>query len=261
MAEVGSPPAGWYVDPSGAYRARYWDGQAWTEHVCDDVPSPACTPREAAGERVVPHPAAATVAGVAQALAAVAGDEPTGHDSPLATNAHAPVSAGQASLALLPEPEPDEPPPAARRRPPAKVGIGGVVVLAGALGLVVGSFMAWMHIRGPAVGYSTSRTGVDLGDGRVTIVLGAVLAALAAIIVTGRFARLGGAKTAAMGALVAGAAAVTITAVDIADVVDRSERFQVALGAVTDVGAGLWLGFVGSLLVIGGGLLAFANRS
>jgi hypothetical protein len=25
------PPAGWYPDPNGAN--RYWDGQAWTEHV------------------------------------------------------------------------------------------------------------------------------------------------------------------------------------------------------------------------------------
>lgn len=25
------PPAGWYSDPSGQARLRYWDGQAWTE--------------------------------------------------------------------------------------------------------------------------------------------------------------------------------------------------------------------------------------
>ena len=25
-------PAGWYNDPSGIARARYWDGEAWTEH-------------------------------------------------------------------------------------------------------------------------------------------------------------------------------------------------------------------------------------
>jgi putative membrane protein len=25
-------PAGWYPDPSGRYRSRYWDGTAWTDH-------------------------------------------------------------------------------------------------------------------------------------------------------------------------------------------------------------------------------------
>ena len=27
------PPADWYPDPSGRHEHRYWDGQAWTEHV------------------------------------------------------------------------------------------------------------------------------------------------------------------------------------------------------------------------------------
>jgi hypothetical protein len=31
--DVNSPPAGWYVDPSGQYEFRYWDGEAWTDHV------------------------------------------------------------------------------------------------------------------------------------------------------------------------------------------------------------------------------------
>jgi uncharacterized RDD family membrane protein YckC len=26
------PPAGWYADPHGQARLRYWDGQRWTEH-------------------------------------------------------------------------------------------------------------------------------------------------------------------------------------------------------------------------------------
>jgi hypothetical protein len=32
-APESSVPAGWYADPSGRYELRYWDGNAWTEHV------------------------------------------------------------------------------------------------------------------------------------------------------------------------------------------------------------------------------------
>ncbi len=27
------PPAGWHPDPHGRYELRYWDGNAWSEHV------------------------------------------------------------------------------------------------------------------------------------------------------------------------------------------------------------------------------------
>jgi hypothetical protein len=27
------PPPGWYADPSGQARVRYWDGAAWTSHI------------------------------------------------------------------------------------------------------------------------------------------------------------------------------------------------------------------------------------
>lgn len=26
-------PAGWYVDPSGRFDSRWWDGRAWDRHV------------------------------------------------------------------------------------------------------------------------------------------------------------------------------------------------------------------------------------
>lgn len=36
----GTPSAGWYVDPSGRHRSRWWDGARWTEQVDDEaVPS------------------------------------------------------------------------------------------------------------------------------------------------------------------------------------------------------------------------------
>lgn len=32
-AAASGVPAGWYADPSGRFELRYWDGNAWTEHV------------------------------------------------------------------------------------------------------------------------------------------------------------------------------------------------------------------------------------
>ncbi len=34
-AAVSTPsvPSGWYADPAGRFELRYWDGNAWTEHV------------------------------------------------------------------------------------------------------------------------------------------------------------------------------------------------------------------------------------
>jgi Protein of unknown function (DUF2510) len=32
-----SPPAGWYADPSGDARQRWWDGTVWTEHLTEEA--------------------------------------------------------------------------------------------------------------------------------------------------------------------------------------------------------------------------------
>ena len=29
------PPSGWFPDPGGRHEHRYWDGNAWTDHVAD----------------------------------------------------------------------------------------------------------------------------------------------------------------------------------------------------------------------------------
>jgi uncharacterized protein YxjI len=34
------PPPGWYPDPAGGAGTRWWDGQAWTEHVQQPAPPP-----------------------------------------------------------------------------------------------------------------------------------------------------------------------------------------------------------------------------
>ena len=38
--ELPLPPAGWYPDPSGGHRRRYWDGSAWTDHVAEPGSAP-----------------------------------------------------------------------------------------------------------------------------------------------------------------------------------------------------------------------------
>jgi hypothetical protein len=141
-----------------------------------------------------------------------------------------------------------------------KVVVGAWMVIGGAAALVLGSTMPWMHVRGPRVSDATTASGMNIGDGRITVVLAMLLAVLAAGILTGRMQRIGGTKVAAMGVLVAGAAAVAVTAVDIADVADRASRLGVPAGAVTSVGSGLWLCFLGGVLAVAGGLMAFANR-
>ena len=369
MATIGSPPSGWYTDPSGQHRARYWDGAGWTEQVRDDVGAPSPV---TGGEQA--HEAATTVANIAQALATVAEqdvaepvfvvdygtDEPTAYTptetpvsaglDPMATMAvdavdsapiagwypdpamrhqarfwdgfkwtervadngiegidpvpgAAPVqttdtitggvdpaaaawsaqlfgdtdlaataqgapadstmSAGQASLAMLADREDvetEEAPRAYNPPPPVKVLVAGWMIVAGAFALLLGSTMTWMTVRGPRVNDSTTASGMSIGDGRITVVLAIVLAVLGAGLLTGRLGKLGGTKVAAMGALVAGAAGVAVTAIDIADVADRAARLGVPPAAVTSVGSGLWLCFLGALLAVAGGLMAFANR-
>lgn len=42
------PPEGWYRDPDGGQRPRYWDGSAWTQHYADP---PAAAEQPTAGQQ------------------------------------------------------------------------------------------------------------------------------------------------------------------------------------------------------------------
>jgi hypothetical protein len=264
MAVADSGPiAGWYPDPAMRHQARYWDGFKWTERVADNgvegidpVPGTAAVQTDTA--TMGAHPAAGWSAQLLGDTDLVGTTAPT-------TTANPMVSAGQASLAMLPEQDKSEDDDhddeaRARVRPTGKVLAGGWMIVGGALALLLGSTMSWMHVRGPRVSDSMTSSGMDIGDGRITVVLAILLAVLGAGILTGRLERLGGTKVGAMGVLVAGAAGVALTAVDIADVADRATRLGVPAGAVTSVGSGLWLCFIGAVLAVAGGLMAFANR-
>lgn len=249
--EVASGPApGWYPDPAARHQARLWAGTRWTERVADNgIEGLDPLPGSPVGTATVDPNVGAWSSELVGTAAAVG---PDGQ----------PLSAGQISLASLPETADveDSPNEKAPVRPTVKVRVAGGFVLGGAVALLAGSAMSWMEVTGPKVGDQWSATGLDLGDGRITVALALVLAFLGAAILTGRLAGFGGTKVAAMGALVAGTAALAVTAVDIADVADRASRLGVPAGAVSNVGTGLWLAFLGALFAVGGGLMAFANR-
>jgi hypothetical protein len=42
---VSGPPAGWYPDPSGQPRQRWWDGRGWTELIQEPASRPEDRPR------------------------------------------------------------------------------------------------------------------------------------------------------------------------------------------------------------------------
>ncbi|MBX3196063.1 MAG: DUF2510 domain-containing protein [Microbacteriaceae bacterium] len=60
VAPSGGPPPGWYPDPAGPGRSRWWSGEGWTDHVQEAAPAAPVAP-------VVPVAPIASVAPVAPA--------------------------------------------------------------------------------------------------------------------------------------------------------------------------------------------------
>jgi len=49
---AGSTPAGWYDDPAGGQRKRWWDGTAWSEHVSEPYSTTAAVLTAPPGTKV-----------------------------------------------------------------------------------------------------------------------------------------------------------------------------------------------------------------
>jgi hypothetical protein len=72
------PAAGWYPDPAGSGRTRWWDGSRWTENFTEPavVPAQAAVSPSAMPPAPSPYPNAAPYSGVAESLSAPAGTSP-----------------------------------------------------------------------------------------------------------------------------------------------------------------------------------------
>jgi hypothetical protein len=111
-----STPAGWYADPAGSDRLRWWDGTRWTDHLAD---APAAAPAAAAAE-----PAAAPAPGhvAPEAPAAPAAAPPAyGQQAPgqaYAQQPHSQQPYSQAGYAQTPYAAPTPPPQVPASTPP-----------------------------------------------------------------------------------------------------------------------------------------------
>ena len=111
-------------------------------------------------------------------------------------------------------------------------------MLGGAAALVIGAFPAWAEFS--FASETISKSGID-GDGSITLVFGLAVGILGVVALVKRTAAVG----ASIAVLVLGILALAISVIDMADV--SSNDF--------DIGIGLYLTALGSLVTLGAGIL------
>jgi hypothetical protein len=216
------PPAGWYRDPAARFDFRYWNGDAWTDHVQGDGV------RAIDGDALAPEPVA-----VEEAVAVEAIEEAEDVEAIEAAEAAHDVEA--------------EPAPGRRVRWPLPV---LVPVIGGALLLAVGALLPWAEAESTQASFSEN--GVD-GLGAVALLAG-ILAVLAIALMqpTPRAA----ACVTALGALALGVG--VYEAIDTSrkadDLVARSPA-----GVTAGVGVGVWVTIGAAVIVLVGGAMAFVS--
>lgn len=77
MRRADAPPAGWYPDPRGAARLRWWDGSDWSDHWRAPVTSVERAIRQGAAE---PRPGAAPASPPPRSAGVATFDRAAAHD-------------------------------------------------------------------------------------------------------------------------------------------------------------------------------------
>jgi len=122
--------------------------------------------------------------------------------------------------------------------PAAAVTIGGAA-------MVVGSLLPWITVTAFV---TVSRSGLEAGDGLITIILGV------AVVLIGLAALASGRAQFRLLAIALGALGLGITAIDYASVQDRIRTLDADIRDLASVGIGLYLVGVGALIALAGGL-------
>lgn len=138
---------------------------------------------------------------------------------------------------------------AAMRKPRPRVTVGALLLLAGGLVAVIGSFVTWYSQFGTDFN-GFSKSGTDSNDGSVFVTFGVVLVGFGIALLSARKVL----AVAIIGIVVAALLALFSLA-DLGNANDLKDKF----GGVT-VGPGLYLCLIGSLIALSGAIVATATR-
>lgn len=148
--------------------------------------------------------------------------------------------------------------PTAGQRP--KVVVGSVLLIAGGVLLIVGSFLNWAKVSLGGIGFDMSFNGFGSGDetkdGPVFVFFALVLAGFGITMLAAR-------KVLAVSilAVVFASLAVLVAIADLKDVSDLAAELGV-FGSTVDVqiGPGLWVVLIGAVMSLAGGIATLAVR-
>jgi uncharacterized membrane protein YidH (DUF202 family) len=130
---------------------------------------------------------------------------------------------------------------------------GGLVAIAGAVVLAVGSVLAWAKVEAGI--FSRSLPGTD-GDGKLTVALAGVVGLIAVVALLKRPVATGAVIAVGLGGL----AAAGIAIYDIVNVNGKIDEVTSRTSLVTaSVGVGLYVCVVGAALVVVGALMAWSD--
>jgi hypothetical protein len=270
MTDAGSPAPGWYPDPTGAPGQRYWDGNTWTEQTRADAPDAASAPTA-----VAPAVPPTTPDPAPQAFTPPPVAPPSYVATPAAGTSPTPGVASQGVTA--------------RGLAPL------IVVLGGALVFFIAMFLPWMEIE--ATGLDVQQVPFELSEWRngwsgdvPWLVLGADAtsdtangvsdmifgflmiggAAILAVVIALGVA--GNAKPLLVFAMI-GLGVITVLLIllelltvpgEIDDGLEAAEAAALALGGSAEASGGIaigfWIGLLGALAVVGGGVWYFLDQ-